>query len=58
MHHPETRKDLSQLAADVAAGRVHVLVERAYPFEEGFESLEKTATRHERGKIILTMADR
>ncbi|HET9661850.1 MAG TPA: NADP-dependent oxidoreductase [Thermomicrobiales bacterium] len=54
-HHPETRQELSQLAADVAAGRVRVVVERAYPLEEGLAALEKTKSRHARGKTILTV---
>jgi NADPH:quinone reductase-like Zn-dependent oxidoreductase len=58
MHHPETRQELAQLAADVAAGRVRVVIERVYPFEQGLEALEKTATRHARGKIVLAMPDR
>lgn len=58
IHHPETRRDLAQLAADVASQQVRVEVERAYPFEEGPAALEKAATRHARGKIILTMIDR
>ncbi len=58
MHHPETQQDLTQLAADVAAGRVRVVIDRIYPFEQGLEALEKTASRHARGKIILTLADR
>jgi NADPH:quinone reductase-like Zn-dependent oxidoreductase len=57
MHHPETRRELSQLAADVAAGRVRVVVERAYPFEDALAALEKTMTRHARGKIVLTITD-
>jgi NADPH:quinone reductase-like Zn-dependent oxidoreductase len=58
MHYPETRQELSQLATDVAARRVRVVVERVYPFERGVEALEKTETRHARGKIILTLGDR
>lgn len=58
MHHPETQKDLSQLAADAAAGRVRVVVEHVYPFEQGLEALQKSETRHARGKIVLTMVDR
>lgn len=58
MHHSETRKELSQLAADVAASRVRVVVERVYPFEWGLEALQKTETRHARGKVVLTMANR
>jgi NADPH:quinone reductase-like Zn-dependent oxidoreductase len=56
-HHPETRQEISQLAADVAAGRMRVVIDRAYPFEEGLRALEQSATRHARGKIILTLAD-
>lgn len=57
MHHPETRQELFQLGADVAAGRVRVVVEEVYPFERGIEALEKTETRHARGKTILTIGD-
>ncbi|WP_047863728.1 NADP-dependent oxidoreductase [Rubrobacter aplysinae] len=57
-HHPETLKELSRLAEDVAAGRVRVVIERAYPFEQGIEALQKTETRHAQGKVVLTMPDR
>lgn len=57
MHHPETRRELSQLAADVATGRVRVVLEQVYPLERALEALEKTETRHARGKVVLTMAD-
>jgi NADPH:quinone reductase-like Zn-dependent oxidoreductase len=56
-HHPQTRRELSWLASDVATGRLRVVVERAYPLEEGLAALEKALTRHARGKIILTEAD-
>jgi NADPH:quinone reductase-like Zn-dependent oxidoreductase len=58
LHHPETRQELAQLARDVVAGPVRVVVEHAYPFEEGVEALEKTATRHAQGKTILLIGDR
>jgi NADPH:quinone reductase-like Zn-dependent oxidoreductase len=56
-HHPETRQELSQLAADVAAGRMRVVLEPPYPFEQGLAALEKATTRHARGKLVLTLAD-
>lgn len=52
----DTRSELAELAAGVAAGRVHVEVERTYPFEDGVEALEKTETRRARGKVVLTLA--
>jgi NADPH:quinone reductase-like Zn-dependent oxidoreductase len=58
LHHPETRLELSQLAADVAAGRVRVIVDRTDPLEEGLAALEKAESRHAQGKVILTMMAR
>jgi len=54
-HHPETRKELIQLVSDVAAGRMRVIIESTYPFEQGLEALQKTEARHARGKTVLTM---
>lgn len=52
---PETKKELAHLASEVAAGRIHVEIEQVYPFERGVEALEKTETRHARGKLVLTL---
>lgn len=51
---PESRARLAHLASEVALGHIHVEIEEVYPFERGIEALEKTETRHARGKIILT----
>ncbi|MEO6809564.1 MAG: NADP-dependent oxidoreductase [Isosphaeraceae bacterium] len=51
----EAKKALGQLASEVASGAIHVEVERTYPFDQGIEALEKTETRHARGKIVLTL---
>jgi len=53
---PESRAQLAHLASEVASGHIHVEIEAVYPFERGIEALEKTETRHARGKIILSMA--
>lgn len=58
VHHPETRQALARLAADVVAGRMRVVLERVYPFDEGIAALEKTATRRAQGKLVLTLEDR
>lgn len=57
MHHPETRSDLEQLAADVAAGRIHVVLDRVYPFDQGLDALAQAETRHARGKLIIKIAN-
>ena len=53
---PETKTRLAHLASEVAAGHIHLEIEQVYPFERGIEALEKTETRHARGKLILTLA--
>lgn len=54
-HHPETRAALARLAADVATGRVRVVIDQAHPFDRAPEALEKTRQRHARGKIVLVV---
>lgn len=54
-HHAETLAELSKLAHQVVADHLQVIVEHTYPFEQGLAALEKTETRHARGKIILTL---
>lgn len=54
-NHPETQIELSQLALEVASGKLRVIVERVYPFERGLEALKKVESRHARGKIVLSM---
>lgn len=51
----DTRPALAQLASDVASGLVHIEIEKVYPFEQGVEALEKTETRHARGKLVLDL---
>jgi NADPH:quinone reductase-like Zn-dependent oxidoreductase len=51
----DSKAELAHLAAEVASGRIHVEVERVYPFEQGIEALEKTETRRARGKVVLTL---
>ena len=52
---PDIRAEMARLATDVASGSIRVEVERVYPFEEGVKALEKTETRHARGKLIVTI---
>lgn len=49
-----TKQELAQLASEVAAGRIHIEIEQVYPLALGVKALEKTETRHARGKIVLS----
>lgn len=52
---PETKSALATLAGRIAGGDIHVEIERTYPLEDGMQALEKTETRHARGKLVLTV---
>lgn len=52
----DVRGELVQLLSDVAAGTMHVEIERVYPFEDALAALAKVQTRRARGKSILRMA--
>lgn len=49
----DTAQALAGLAVDVAQGRIRLGIERVYPFVDAVAALEKTETRHARGKIIV-----
>ncbi len=52
--HPATRADVLQLVADVATGKIRVVIDQIFPFERGIEALERIEKRHGRGKTVLT----
>lgn len=56
-HHADTATALAKLVSNVAEGRPRLVLERIYPFKQALEALEKTETRHARGKLTVTMAD-
>jgi NADPH:quinone reductase-like Zn-dependent oxidoreductase len=45
---------MAELLAAIADRRIHVVLERIYPFTEAVAALEKTETRHARGKVVVT----
>lgn len=51
MHREDASAEMTQLIDDVAAGRIRVVLERIYSFAEALSALEKTETRHARGKL-------
>ena len=56
MHRPDTRQEFLQMAADVVAGKVRIEIEQVFPFDRAVEALQKTETRHARGKVVVQIA--
>ena len=57
MHSPHTRAEFLEMASDVAAGRLRVVIEKIYCFDQAVEALEKTETGHARGKIVVNVVE-
>ncbi|MCZ7666888.1 MAG: NADP-dependent oxidoreductase [Chloroflexi bacterium] len=56
-HHADTRPLLVQLISDIATGQIRVVTEQIYPFAQALAALEKTESRHARGKVVVSLAD-
>lgn len=55
-HRTDSRSDMAELVADISTGQVRMVIERTYPFGQALTALEKTETRHARGKLVVTAA--
>ncbi len=55
-HRADPGAEMSQLLQDIAAGDIRLVVERVYDFEDTVAALEKTETRHARGKLVVTVS--
>ncbi|MFZ6029617.1 MAG: NAD(P)-dependent alcohol dehydrogenase [Chloroflexota bacterium] len=49
-------KDLTILKEWIEAGKVKVIVDRAYPFESTPDAFRSLETEHPRGKVVITVA--
>lgn len=54
-HRPDSGQERDALVDDITAGRIHLVLEHVYPFAEALTALEKTETRHARGKLVVTL---
>jgi len=54
VHRVDARRNMEDLVASIADGRVRLVIERLYSFDEALAALEKTETRHARGKLVVT----
>lgn len=51
--HHDTQDVLIQLVSDIVAGKIHLVIEHVYLFDQAIEALQKTETRHARGKLVV-----
>lgn len=54
-HGNEIRPHLEDLLVSVAEGTIRAVVEAKYSFAEALKALEKTETRHARGKLVVRL---
>lgn len=54
-HHVDVTDPLRQLMDRIVSNDAKLFIEHTYPFKEGLQALQKTGTRHARGKLVLTM---
>lgn len=56
-HEHDVRKDVEQLLLAIADGSIKTVIEGEYPFDKALQALEKTETRHARGKLVVRVRD-
>lgn len=52
-HRADVGEDMAQLVEAITSGRVHLEHERVYAFNDALAVLDKTETRHVRGKLVV-----
>lgn len=52
-HHADTQQKVVELVYALARGEIKIVIEKEYSFEQALEALEKTETRHARGKLVV-----
>lgn len=55
--HPNSA-DMNWMRGQIEAGRMHVVIDRAYPLEHARDAFAHSETGKARGKIVLNMADK
>lgn len=50
-HEEDARQVVADLASAVAKGGIRLVLEQVYPFDQALAALQKTETRHARGKV-------
>lgn len=55
-HKLNFQQAVSKLVEKIDAGHVQVVIEKVYPFDGAVDALEKTETRHARGKLVVSLS--
>ena len=53
MGHQTEYQEMVQLVEDISNGKINLVIENEYDFEDALSALAKTETRHARGKLIV-----
>lgn len=54
-NHDGMQLQLFQLAEDITQRKIRLILEHVYPFDQAITALEKTETRHARGKTVIRL---
>lgn len=54
-HQLDMQQAIGMLVEDIVAGKIHSVIEHVYSFGQALSALEKTETRHARGKLVVSM---
>lgn len=54
VHQAAPAQDMADLVNNISDGRVRLVLEHVYAFDQALSALEKTETRHARGKLVVT----
>lgn len=52
-HHDDMGPAMATLANDIADGRIRLVIEQVYAFDQALDALRQTQTRHARGKRVV-----
>lgn len=54
-HQSDKQQKLMDLVDAISKNEIQVIIEKEYPFKEALSALEKTETRHARGKMVVML---
>lgn len=55
LHQLDLQHAIGNLAEEIAEGKINIIIEQVFPFEDAVKALEKTKTRHAKGKLVVSV---
>ncbi len=52
-HRADSSNEMAELVEDITSGRIRLVLEHVYTFGQALSALEKTESRHARGKLVV-----